>query len=332
MTRPLIITAITALLLGLLALAFLLFYPLRSDQIMLKVRSGDNATVIANVLKQNGIIRSRTVFLTLAKLKRSDRRLKAGSYTLGGHYSTLQTLNLLEKGHTTAIKVTFPEGLSLHATLKRIERSGLADYGSLYHAATDTALVRRLTGIQAPSLEGFLYPDTYLFALGIGPEQILALLTREFFSKLAGAGIDPQAVPDFYRKLILASIVERESGSPDEMETIAGVFSNRLGKGMRLESCPTVDYILERQGIKREVLTLEDINLPSPYNTYRNDGLPPGPICNPSLRAIQAALAPAKTKYLYFVADRQGRNDFSVTFAEHLLKSSRYSRLAFQRK
>ncbi|MBW6513784.1 MAG: endolytic transglycosylase MltG [Candidatus Syntrophosphaera sp.] len=306
------------------------FKPVRSEQIVLRVSSGDSAAGIAARLEEQGIIESRFLFKTLAKLRRTDRRLMAGTYTLGGKASLYQTLSVLEKGNTSSVRVTIPEGLSLRRTLQRIEQSGLAGYDELLAAATDTAFVREQTGYKVPSLEGFLYPETYLFDLSLGPREILALMTREFFTKNRAVGIDPHAIAGFYDKLILASIVEKESAHPQERGIVASVMQNRLNHGMHLASCATVDYILERRNIKRPVLTLADTQIPSPYNTYINTSLPPGPICNPSLSSIQAALNPAKTKYLYFVADRKGRNDFSTTAEEHYRKTRKYRRAEWE--
>jgi UPF0755 protein len=302
----------------------LVLSPLRSDQIVLKVNPGDNASVIATKLAQNKIIRSRGLFTLLAKLRGTDRKLRAGSYTFGGHYNLLSTIALLEKGNSEAIRVTFPEGFSLHKALRRLERAGLADYDSLMARASDSLFVRSLTGINAPSLEGYFYPDTYHFDIHTSLDSLLAIPVRRFFGVLGSSGIDPKTTAGFYERLVLASIVQQESGSEDEMPIVASVFINRLALNMRLESCSSVDYLLEQRGIKREVLTNADISDPSPYNTYRHAGLPPTPICNPSLIAIKAALNPPQTNYLYFVADRRGGNDFSSSYQEHLRKKAIY--------
>lgn len=324
--KYLLLGIVLALLIGVVNIAWLVFSPLASEQMVLKVAPGDNARAIATKLFDNGIIRSRRMFILMAKLRGTDRKLHAGAYSFGGYYDLNQTIALLEQGNTESIRITFPEGMSLYKTLKRIERSGLASYDSLYIAATDTAFVYRLTGFKAESLEGFLFPDTYRFGIGSSVESILSAQVQEFFGQLNKAGIDPIQTKDFYRVLTLASIVEKESAHPDERVIIAGVFLNRMKINMRLESCPTVDYILERRGVKREVLTQMDINTPSPYNTYLKGGLPPSPICNPSLEAIRAVLKPAKSSYLYFVSNREGRNDFSSSYAEHLRKKHIYNR------
>ncbi len=303
-----------------------LFAPLKAEQIVLRVNSGDNAGTIASKLQTQGIIRSSTLFKILAKVRGTDRRLIAGTYSIGGNNSLYKSLLLLEKGNTSAVRITFPEGLSLYKTLQKIDASGLAEYDSLYAIATDPVFVLEQTGFHVKSLEGFLYPETYAFDISLSAREILTVMAEQFRSKLQGAGIDPKTTPDFYDKLTLASIVEKESGNPDESNLIAGVMLNRLNKGMRLQSCPTVDYVLEKQGIKRQVLTLADTNIQSPYNTYVSDGLPPSPICNPSLLSLQAVLKPVKTDYLFFVANRKGRNDFSVTAEEHYRKIRMYRR------
>ncbi len=314
----------------LLVLLGSLFAPLRSDQIAIRVKSGDNAATIGQRLRSSGVIRSARLFRLLASLRGTDRRLIAGTYSLGGNNSLYQTLRLLEKGNVSAVKITFPEGLSLHKTLLRIERSGLAGYAELQALATDSLFVEKLTGFRAPSLEGWLYPETYFFALDVSPEEILRQLTAQFFIQLRSAGIDPARLPNFYQLLIMASIVEKESSFDDERPLVASVIHNRLDAGMRLESCPTVDYILESQGVKKPVLSIQDTQILSPYNTYRNFGLPPGPICNPSVSALKATLEPAQTNYFFFVADRRGRNDFSATAEEHMRKAAAYKRAEWE--
>ncbi|HPV14374.1 MAG TPA: endolytic transglycosylase MltG, partial [Candidatus Cloacimonadota bacterium] len=208
--------------------------------------------------------------------------------------------------------------------LNRIDASGLAKYDSLLTRAQDPEFIKQLTGMNLTSLEGFMLPETYVFDIKSPIDSLLSIPVREFFKMMKKYDINPKQIPNFYDKLILASIVEKESAHEDEREIIAGVYLNRLKKGMRLQSCPTVDYLLEPQGIKRKVLTGEDLAIPSPYNTYLNDGLPPTPICNPSLQAIQAVINPKPNDYLYFVSNREGRNDFSTTYQEHLRKKKIY--------
>ncbi len=314
----------------LVILLWSIFAPLNSDQMVIRIKNGDNAASIGRKLKQNRIIRSAGLFKALASLRGTDRLLIAGTYTLGGNNSLYRTLQLLEQGNISAVKVSIPEGLSLHKTLQRVEKSGLASYGELDALARDTLFVERLTGFKAASLEGFLYPETYHFDLSSTPAEILKQMASQFFSQVRAAGLEPARIPDFYELLILASIVEKESTFEDERPLVASVMRNRLEAGMRLASCPTVDYVLERQGVKKPVLALQDTQIQSPYNTYRNFGLPPGPICNPSVSSLKAALNPAKTDFFYFVADRKGRNDFSSSGEEHLRKAASYKRAEWE--
>jgi len=307
-------------------LAWQILVPVSSDEIILRVSKGDNARSIARSLSEAGIIRDSRFFRLVARIKGVDRQLKAGSYNFGGEANLLETVNRLMEGSSISVNVTLPEGLSLYKTLLKIEHSGIMPYDSLYRAATNPELIRRLTGSDLPSLEGFLYPETYRFELGMTAEEILEIQVAEFYKRMQQGGIDAKADSSFYSKLILASIVEAETIYEDERPTVAGVYLNRLKKNMRLESCPTVDYFLEKQGIRREILLIRDINTPSPYNTYLNAGLPPTPICNPSLSSIQAVYQPEQHNYLFFQADRQGRNVFSVSFSEHRRKMAQLPR------
>ena len=320
-----IIPIILALALTLVAwLLWTVYSPLRSYQVVLRIQPGDNAATIAKALKDKRIIRSQELFTILAKLRKSDRNLKAGTYSFGGHLNLIDTIKLLEDGNTEAIRITIVPGFSLYRSLNRIDASGLAKYDSLLTCAQDPEFIKQLTGMNLTSLEGFMLPETYVFDIKSPIDSLLSIPVREFFKVMKKHNINPKQIPNFYDKLILASIVEKESAHEDEREIIAGVYLNRLKKGMRLQSCPTVDYLLEPQGIKRKVLTGEDLAIPSPYNTYLNDGLPPTPICNPSLQAIQAVINPKPNDYLYFVSNREGRNDFSTTYQEHLRKKKIY--------
>ena len=302
-------------LLGIGFVALELFAWHNSTERIVRIASGDNARTIGKKLEAAEIVNSTESFRILAKIMKADRNLKPGTYIFGGKTNLWQTVSRLSEGKSETIRITFPEGLSLHKTLLRIDASNLASYDELMAAATDTSVVHRLTGMPLKSLEGFLYPETYQFPISCTPDSILGIMCGEFFKRLQKEGIPN--TPDFYQQLILASIVEKEAGSDSERDVIAGVFANRLRIGMALQSCPTVDYLLEKKGIKREVLTNVDTAISSPYNTYRNVGLPPTPICNPSILSIVAAQNPAKHSYLYFFSDRKGKNVFSRSYEEH---------------
>ncbi len=314
------------LILGSLIFASISMIPVRTQSKILVIEPGDTARSIADKLLDLGLIRSRFIFVESVRLSGSDRFLKAGTYVFEGKVGLFDTIRILRDGRSLTINITIPEGFSLYRTLKRIDASGLADFDDLYAAATDTAFIKRVTGFETSSLEGFLYPETYRFNIGQTPEQILALQVRLFWQRLDAAGIVITDSTAFYKDLILASIVEKEAIYADEKPIIAGVFLNRLKYNMRLASCPTVDYILERKGIRRAVLTYADTNIKSPYNTYLVAGLPPTPISNPTVSTLLEVQKPATHNYLYFFADRKGRNVFSSSYDEHLSKQQRYRR------
>lgn len=324
--KLILICAAALIFMSFTTLAYIVFVPSLTEERVVNVRRGDNSRTIASKLYAADIISSEVVFVLVTKLRSADRFLKPGSYIFGGETSLWQTVSRIRDGKSQAIVITFPEGMSMYRTLKKIDRSGLMPYDSLYAAATNPALIKRLTGFDAPSLEGFLYPETYSFSLDLSADSILAMQTGEFFKRMRSSGINPDEIPNFYSKLVLASIVEKESGPASEREIIAGVFANRMARGMRLQSCPTVDYIMEPKGIKREVLRYRDTQILSPYNTYIVSGLPPTPIANPSVESVIAALNPKPHNYLYFFADRKGNNVFSRSYEEHLQKQRQYTK------
>jgi UPF0755 protein len=317
---------ILLLFLGSLIFGAISLFPVNTQSKILVIESGDTARTIGDKLSDLGLIRSRFVFVELVRLSRSDRYLKKGTYVFEGRVGLLDTIRILRVGKSKTINITIPEGFSMYRTLKRIDASGLADFDDLYTAATDTAFVRRVTGFKVRSIEGFLYPETYKFDIGQTPKQILSTQVHLFWQRFNASGLTITDSTAFYKDLILASIVEKEAIYTDEKPIIAGVFLNRLRYGMRLASCPTVDYILERRGIKRAVLTYEDTNIQSPYNTYLAAGLPPTPISNPTISSLQAVRIPEAHKYLYFFADRKGRNVFSSSYEEHITKQQQYRR------
>ncbi|MFO7660155.1 MAG: endolytic transglycosylase MltG [Candidatus Cloacimonadaceae bacterium] len=310
----------------LLATLYTIFMPLNTGEVIVRIKQGDNTKVIAAKLKQSHVIRSAFWFDMLSRLTGSDRHLKAGRYVFGGNVSIMQTIYKIKEGRSTLIHLTIPEGFSLYQTLKQMERSGFGNYDSLLAIATSPEVVKRLTGFDWKTLEGFLYPETYAFDADVKPEQVFSLMTSQFQKRLDAQNIIITDAQQFYRDLILASIVEREAVREEEKPLIAGVYLNRLKKKMRLESCPTVDYIIEQRGEARRPLSYQDLEIDSPFNTYNKDGLPPHPICNPSISSLVAVHYPEATEYLYFFADFEGQNVFSKNYTEHLNKQNSYSR------
>jgi UPF0755 protein len=226
----------------------------------------------------------------------------------------VKILDLLTKGAVINYPVTIPEGYTMKQIAGLLHSEGLVDREKFLSLAHDRAVLDR-HGIPGVNLEGYLYPDTYQLARGISASTAIETMVRRFWALV---GPLRKRAQDMGMKMeeviILASIVEKETGLAEERPTIASVFLNRLKRRMRLESDPTVIYGLKDfDGNLRR----EDLSSPTPYNTYVIRGLPPGPIANPGLEAIKAVLYPAKTNYLYFVSKNDGSHHFSKTFSEH---------------
>ena len=291
--------------------------PRRVGLFRLDIESGMTAGRVADTLETAGLIKSAAFFGLVARWTDFDRSIHAGTHWVDGSQSTYSILRSLMRGGLSVVRVTIPEGHTISGTAEVLARSlsfTAAEFDSI--AGTETVIQRYgLPG--STTLEGQLYPDTYYFDGHSGPEDVIAVLTRKLKSVL---------VPEWRARadsidmtlnevLTLASIVEKEAMVDSERPIIAQVFHRRLRIGYRLEADPTVKYVMERSHRR---LSLRDIAVDSPYNTYRNHGLPPGPICSPGARSIQATLWPSTdTNYLYFVANWDGTHTFSRTLVEH---------------
>jgi UPF0755 protein len=269
-----------------------------------------------------GVVRSPRFLVFLGKLTGRDRRVQAGELAFHTGMSPLQALEALAHGRAVLHSVTFPEGFTARQMGEALAAAGLADAGCFAALAGSAAFARSL-GVPAPGLEGFLYPDTYAWPRGSSEEDIIRRMHsrfREVFDegmrrRARAAGLSEMEV------VTLASIIERETGSPSERRLVAGVFANRLRRGYKLQSDPTVIYGIP--GFSGD-LTRGDLARDTPWNTYTRAGLPAGPIANPGRESLEAALAPADTPYLYFVARGDGTHEFAGTLAEHNRNVSRY--------
>ena len=249
--------------------------------------------------------------------------LKAGKYLFDQPMTPLQVLAKLRKGEVMHVKVTLPEGLRLEEAAALFEEQGVGRREAFLRAMRDPAPIRDLDP-EALDLEGYLFPESYLVDPDIGEAALVRILVRASREWWERRPVPPPQGLGFHQLVTLASVVERETASPAERPRIAGLFLNRLRIGMPLQSDPTVIYALALDGRYRGRLTREDWAYPNPYNTYRNAGLPPGPICSPGRASLEAVLRPEATRYLYFVARDDGTHAFSESLEEHNRAVARY--------
>jgi UPF0755 protein len=306
-------------------LGWLLLTPaaaLRAGPAIVEIPPQQSLVGVVATLREAGVIRSRAAFAGAAVLRGSWRRLKAGEYEIPRGASTLDVLRLLEAGRVRPHLVLHPEGATVSELARTLETQRLAPAAVVAAAARDPRVVGAL-GVEAPTLEGYLFPDSYHFVRGMPVEEMLGRMVQRLRAKLAPELVAKAEAQGFtlHELLTLASIVEREAVARDERRVIAAVFRNRLRRDMPLQADPTVQYAL---GKERRALTRADLAADHPYNTYVRRGLPPGPIASPGLEAIEAVLDPAPVKYLYFVAIDERRHHFSTTVEEHNAAVARY--------
>lgn len=288
---------------------------------ILRIEKGSSAGDVASLLAAEGLIGNRFVFQALLKLSGAERKLKAGTYSIAKGSSMLTIISMLSEGKTLQLTATIPEGSTARSIGLILEKAGICSQSSFLSAANDPRLAER-AGLPAPDFEGFLFPDTYSFPADAQADSIVLAMAHNFFERLEkiapGAAKNKTQLRD---SVILASIVEREYGLPQEASLIASVFRNRLAIGMALQSCATVVYIItEKQGKPHpSVVYYSDLAIKDPYNSYLNRGLPPGPISNPGETALRAVFNSPKSDYLYFrLMDSSSRQHrFSKTFEEH---------------
>lgn len=273
--------------------------------------------LIAERLEQDGIIRNARAFSWLAQMSGRERHLRAGTYRLRPRVWAWEVLRDLSGGQVATVQVTVPEGLSVREVASLLESHNVALAPDFIAAARDPTLLAKYD-LQGESAEGYLFPETYTFALGLSATQVVESMLEQFGLHLTQI---PQAMrasrEELRLRLILASIIEKEARAESELRRVAGVFENRLARNMKLESCATIQYTLDHP---KEHLSLADVRRPSPYNTYLNYGLPPGPITNPGLAALRAAFEPERHDFLFFFAKGGPAHAhvFSRTYAEHL--------------
>ena len=320
--RRLLPVLLLVLTVGAAAAAGLLWYdysrpgPLEAPKTLVIAR-GSGVRQIGQALEDAGVIRHAPLFHAALWLQRAAGRLRAGEYAFEPGISVRDVIGKLLRGETVVRRVTIAEGLTTAEAMRRLDEA------------------EGLVGAAEPAPEGRLLPDTYHYSWGDSRAALVERMRKAMDKALERLWRERR--PDFPLRspeqvLTLASIVERETGVPAERPRVAAVFLNRLARGMKLQSDPTVIYALtEGQRANDRPLTRDDLKIDSPYNTYRYEGLPPGPIANPGIASIEAVINPAPTDDLYFVADGSGGHAFARTLAEHNRNVAKWRRLLKER-
>ncbi|CAN5231010.1 endolytic transglycosylase MltG [soil metagenome] len=276
---------------------------------------GANLRVAAESLAKAHVIRNASAFRMYGMLRRRDRSLRAGTYVISPRLSWSEVLDVLQGGKSVEQRITIPEGWSLEQIVPQLARVLDKPVDSVRAAVRDTALLHALD-IPTETLEGYLFPDTYVFPDGTTPRAAVKLMVDRFRQVWQPEWDQQLQARAMSRNdvMALAAIVEKEARLPEERPVIAAVYLNRIKAGMRLQADPTVQYALGHHVTR---VLYRDLEIDSPYNTYRNKGLPPGPIASPGRPSIVAALSPANVPYLYFVAHPDGHHEFTTTFTAH---------------
>ncbi len=276
------------------------------------INKGEPVREIGNSLKTQGLIRDPVIFFVFVKLNNQDKNIQAGDYRLSPAMSLSKVVETLNHG-TLDIWVTVPEGLRAEE-IADIFQKNLPSYKDSWRS-------------QLVEQEGYLFPDTYLIPRDATAEQIITLMKNNFDNRMKQAGI-PETGAKFTNAVIIASIIEKEAKFAPDFPIVASVIYNRLGLGMKLDVDPSVAYALGYQKDTgkwwKEELTFDDLKIASLYNTYQNPGLPPTPISNPGVVAIQAALNPTSSDYLYYISDKTGKIHPEKTAEEHAADIQKY--------
>lgn len=286
------------------------------------IQRGSSFATVTNVLRERGVLEHPLAFRLLARLRHVDGDVKAGEYRFPAHQTADQILTRLVRGEQFAVWVTIPEGFTAREIARTLAGRSLGDAGDYERLFLRTGGLT-LDGVRTPNLEGYLFPSTYLLPIDDRPSQIAEILTAQFRRELP---------PDAARRaralhltvpqvVTVASLIEREGKIDADRPLIGSVIYNRLRLGMPLEVDASIEYVFPEH---HDVITKRDLQIDSPYNTYRHTGLPPTPIANPGKASLDAAFDPAKSDYLYYVAKPDGHSVFAKTLQEHNANVARY--------
>lgn len=288
------------------------------------VKPGSSLRQVAAELEAAGLLRDARAIGLLARLRGLTQKIQAGEYELSASWTPGQILDRITSGHVKTYTVVLPEGIRAREIAKRLEDAGVVDAEVFLSVVEDKNVAAEL-GIEGDTLEGYLYPETYELPRGLSPREVAEIMVAQF--EEVWREIEPKTREQSLSKreiVTLASIVEKETAVPEERALIASVFRNRLRRGMRLETDPTVIYGIENFDGNLRTRHLRDAG--NPYNTYRIKGLPPGPIASPGVDALRAVVEPSDSDYLYFVSRNDGTHHFSNSYREHTNAVNRYQK------
>jgi UPF0755 protein len=328
--KPLRIVAVLVVLLLLAAfyIGYRFLSPYRgfSGDVFVDIPRGTSASGIAGMLADQGVVRTRWDFL-LARVLERGRTLQAGEYRFQRPASPLELYNRIARGDIFYYELLVPEGFNMFDIGAAVEQLGLFSATQFVAAARDPSLIRDLDP-HAPTLEGYLFPNTYRLSRKTTPAQLCRIMTGKFREVWNKLGTNPNRQANVHDTVTLASLVEKEGKVSSERPLIAAVFENRLRIGMKLDCDPTTIYAAILDQRYRGSIYRSDLNSDNPYNTYRHAGLPPGPIANPGLPSLRAVLDPAPSQAIYFVLrpNGSGAHEFSNTIADHSAATARYRR------
>lgn len=299
------------------------------DDIVIDIPTGSTLNQVTDILKENNLIKNKTLFKLYVRISNNTSKLKSGKYLFNQTYSNNEIIQDLCEGkiYNDGIKITIPEGSTSFEIVDILVKNKLGDedvYEELINNPNEFKdKFEFLNDEKIVSLEGFLYPSTYYFNKDQSEKDILNHMLEIFNSKYSDKLKERQKElnKSLYEVINLAAIVEKEAVLDEDRPIIASVFYNRIKIGMPLQSDATIQYIFEE---RKKSITYEDLKIDSPYNTYKVNGLPPTPIANPGIKSIEAVLYPANTEYLYFVATIDGGNNYSKTYEEHIKNVEQY--------
>lgn len=292
-----------------------------SQEVVFEVEPGKSFNAVAAELEQKGLIRNAQFFSFYARLVGDRSKLKVGEYLFRTDMKPREVLDTLISGKSVARSFTVSEGLSTYEIADVFQKQGFGTAEEFLRLTRDPELIKSLLGPteKATSLEGYLFPETYMLTKFTDTRTLVSNMVRRFLHVYDEVTAAKQSGMNRTETVTLASIIEKETGAHEERPIISSVFHNRLAKGMRLQTDPTVIYGKALHLGKIVInITKADLMTPTPYNTYTINGMPPGPIANPGREALMAAIDPAKTEYLFFVSQNDGRHVFTSTYQDHV--------------